>query len=302
MKLTLTLLLLIVQNLCYGQLLFKSGRLYEYTKAKFTPYHVEVKTKHGKAKFGIDSLVGYYVLNAGNLDSKYFKSGKKHLEWKLKLAKPEKGLPYAFAGLYSPGKIPIYVRLNYNNAVGPNYSTTTVIENLYLKKDGISYLISAMKKEERMKLLKKLTHDTPALLDSIDIVSLSLSNKEIIALIKKYNVVNYQNKVQPSDPTGKITLYRMKAGEAKQPLPIEINDLHFSLNPFDVKAIEISTVNLVKICLGSGPDKYCELITGQEGYIPYYKVSMNKKGKTQLKFEPDKDALNDIRFLQSKKR
>ncbi len=302
MKQTLIFWLLVAPNLCFGQLLFKSGRLYDYTKLKFTPHHVEVRTKQGKAKFGIDSLVGYYVLNAGNLDSKYFKSGKKYLNWKLKLAKPEKGLPYAFAGLYSPGKIPIYMRLNYYTAGGPNYSTTRVIENLYLQKDGISYLISAMKKEERMKLLKKLTRDTPELLDSIDLASLSLTNKEIITLIKKYNVLNYQNKVQPSDRKGKITLYRMKAGEAKQPLPIEINDQHFSLEPFDVKAIEVSTENPVKLCLGTGANKHCELITGQEGYIPYYKVSMNKKGKTQLKYEPDKDALNDIRFLQSKKR
>jgi len=173
-----------VQSLCFGQLLFKSGLL-----------HVEVRTKHGKAKFGIDSLVGYYVLNVGSPELKYFNTGKKRLEWKLMLAKPEKGLPYAFAGLVSPGKIPIYMRLNYNNVSGPNFSTTAVIEHLYLKKDGVSYLISAMKKEERLQLLQKLTRDTPALLEAIDIESLSLSNKEIIALIKKYNVLNYQNKV-----------------------------------------------------------------------------------------------------------
>ena len=302
MKNLVIILLITLPVKVFCQLLLNSGEEVSFKKFETNEDHLTVKTEEGKIDIPIDNVLGFMKSIDQGQEKALFNTSNIHFRKKLILDEIINNRNYTFATLVSPGKINIYLRIVYVASPMPGMnggSRQKMIKYYYLKRDDVAHSLMHKSKKEKIGLMNELFADDQLILSELNRME-QVNDEKLVELVKEYNVKSFTKKASSTDETGKITFYRIKGGKHKAALPIRIDEVEVLINPFEIKLVELSADNPVKICIGNESNKYCELMIGSLSYVPYFEIKQEKNGKVEIINRRETDAFRHIKYIRSK--
>jgi len=287
------LLMTLQRGYCQSGLVLKSGKTIPYSRMEAQPTYLEVwpSLEKGKKKIAIDSVVGYYK----------FDDNKDIFKVKVPEVTGDSEIDYQFLPFSARGKINTYdyivPYLPANDPAG---------HYLYLQKgDKFDLLFPysfGSSKAKSIETLKSYIRDEPSILEIVEGSTYEHTVKNVEQLINKYNLLSFMPTASQNDPQALVSFYRMKKGESKEPLTLSLDGKEFTIDTYKMININISTKNLMKLCVGGSQTKTCKLILGLPYFRVYYQVGLSKTGEATIVNKDRSAAFADIKIIRSQKK
>lgn len=293
---TLFLFFILTAN-AQGFFLLKNGNKVEYKKYKIKDkyHHVEIK----KPKPAIVNINDVELVVSDKGEIRYLRPAVEDFV----LFDPD----YALMEKIIDGKISIFnYSETYTTGGGQYGGNTHTITYYFMEKDGKfnqifnSDLLESGKKYN-METFCNYFSDDDEVLKTLTSDSFKAKNKNILDLVRKYNINAFQDAPLGTDfEQCDAILFRGYSNQAKALVAeIQLGDKKITLEDMNYKRIKLPAENLIKICVSNGKTDFCDLISGSKHMVKYFEIQLKVNGEIEIEVKNKKqyqryiNALND---------
>ena len=293
----------------FGQnvLIKMDGQTQPYKKIKFQEEYVEIVVEGSKEKIkiGEDKVVAYYDNDLRTIF--YKKPIVPDLEEQFKIL-PDKRRKKAFEYLEREevGAVNIYIRIESSGSPGTmgasgvmTAGTNTTTTYYYAEKGDVykNIYVSGLLVErgKRLESLRPFIADDPEILKKLEDEDFRLNEKNILGIIREYNVRNFRKVPSVEYKTvSNASFYTRVRQKIREKLTVSVNDsLQWNL-PASGLPLPAALPNNVpsKVCVSWEGGSYCTTVAPCPYAVQYYELDYSAGDKS---FEIRKRTLNEFK-------